>query len=307
MPTFPIETTAEEVARALSSQIKGKNVIITGASPESLGFGAAQTIATKEPGLIVLTARKLPVLEEAKAEILKQSPKANIKLLDFDLGSQASVREAAERVKALGERFDVLINCAGIMATPYTLTPEGIESQFGTNHIGHFLFTNLLVPVLNDGASIVNVSSSGYQLGPILWDDLSFKKTPYNKWHAYGQSKAANILFSAAIARKLANRGIISFGVHPGTIRTKIGRHMTQEDYDLFANTPLRIKEPEQGPANMLIAAFDTSIRDHNGSYIHDDNRVTPISEEFAYAFGKENEDRLWVLSEKLVNQEFSY
>ncbi|KAL3471341.1 NAD(P)-binding protein [Aspergillus californicus] len=307
MSSFTWDSTVDEVATALSDHIKGKNVIITGCSPESIAFQVAKAVAARDPGVLVLTARKPALLEESKAQILAQSPNVSIKLVDFDLASQDSIRDAAERLKALNVKFDALINSAGVMATPYSFTSEGIEMQFGINHIGHFLLTTLLMPTLNDGASIVNVSSSGYELAPPDWDDINFEKRRYDKWHSYAQSKTANILFSAALARKLAARGIISFSVHPGTMPSQIIRHMTKEDYDLFANTPLRLKTREQGAPNLMIGAFDPSIRDQNGGYIDDDNHVKPIPEEYAYAVGMDNEDRLWSISEDLVNQKFQY
>ncbi|KAL4887227.1 hypothetical protein BJY04DRAFT_212272 [Aspergillus karnatakaensis] len=325
MSPFAFETTVDDVAAALDSQIRGRNVIITGTSPGSLACEAAKAIAGRHPGLLVLTARKLSLLEETKAAILLQSPDVKIKLLEFDLSSQESVRNAATSLTNEENKFDVLINSAGIMASPYAQTSEGIESQFGINHIGPFLFTNLLIPVLDDGATIVNVTSRGYQMGPIQWDDLNFEHTEYNKWQAYAQSKAANILFSASLARKLQHKAITSFSVHPGSIFTNLGRHLTQEDYDMLSGIPMQYKNPQQGAANMVIAAFDPSIRGgpflrvqdtlprltellaHNGGHIDDDCQVKPIPEAFAYAIGIDNEDRLWELSEKLVKQKFSY
>ncbi|KAL4862265.1 hypothetical protein BDV12DRAFT_203215 [Aspergillus spectabilis] len=299
MPSFSFESTADEVASALASQIRGRKVIITGASPGSLAFEAAKAIAAREPGLLILTARKLSLLQEAKAAILLQTPNADIRLLDFDLASHDAIRKAAASLTYSGDKFDVVINSAGVMASPYAVTSEGIESQFGINHVGKF--------VANPSRNIVNVTSRGYQLGPIQWDDIGFEHTEYNKWQAYAQSKAANILFSSALARKLAHRDVRSFSVHPGTIFTNIGRHLTQEDYDMLSGIPMEYKTPQQGAANMTIAAFDPSIQAHNGGHFDDDNKIKPIPEEFAYATGIENEERLWELSEKLVDQKFSY
>ncbi|KAL2815092.1 hypothetical protein BJX63DRAFT_442108 [Aspergillus granulosus] len=307
MPAFKFENTADEVAAALSTSIKGKNVIITGTSPKSLAFEAAKAIAAQEPGLLVLTARSESLLQETKSAILTEVADANIELVDFDLSKQDTIRDAASKLNAFDVKFDVIINSAGVMAPPYELTAEGIESQFGINHIGHFLFTNLLISKLNHGATIVNVSSRGYQLGNIQWDDISFEKTPYNKWHAYAQSKAANILFSSALARRLTDKQITAFSVHPGTIYTNLGRHLTQEDHDMLAGIPMEFKTPPQGAANMVLAAFNPSIKDRSGAHIDDDNQVKPIPEQFAYAVGVENEDRLWALSEELVKEKFAY
>ncbi|KAF3385774.1 Short-chain dehydrogenase [Talaromyces pinophilus] len=307
MPSFTFESTADEAAKALGSEIEGKNIIITGTSLKSLGLEAAKAIATKRPAVLVLTARKLPLLEQARSEILAQNPETKIKLLAFDFGSQHAVREAVSTLSAYEGNFDVILNAAGVMAAPFALTGDGIESHFAINHIGPFLFTNLLLPKLNKGARIINVSSRAYQLGPILWDDISFENTPYNKWQAYAQSKAANILFSAALARKLSSRGIVSFSIHPGTIWTNIGRHLTQEDLDMLSGIPREYKNAQQGAAGMLVAAFDPSIADQNGGYLDEDNQIKPIPEEYDYAFGPGNEERLWKLSERLVNDEFSY
>ncbi|KAL5343274.1 hypothetical protein BJX70DRAFT_385743 [Aspergillus crustosus] len=266
-------------------------VIITNASPGSLAFEAAKSVAVRFPGLLILTAQKISVLEEVREAILSQTPNANIRLLDFDLASQDSVRKAALSLTESGDRFNILVHSAGVMASPYGVTTEGIKSQFGINHIGKFydfvgpfLFTNLIIPILNAGASIVNVTSQ------------------YNMWQAYAQSKAANILFSAALARKSAHKDVRSFSVHPGSIVTNLGRHLTQEDYDMLftmSGIHMEYKTAQQGAANMTIAAFDPFIKGKSS--------VNPISEKFDYAFGVANEERLWELSEQLVNQKFSY
>lgn len=215
------------------------------------------------------------------------------------------MRNAAATIGSYAESFDALINVAGVMATPYAKTSDGIESQFGINHIGPFLFTNLILPKLNRNARIVNVSSRGYQLGSILWEDISFEQEPYNKWRAYAQSKAANILFSSALARRLASKGIRSYSVHPGSIYTNLGRHLTQEDLEMLSSVPMEFKTIQQGAANMVIAAFDPTISDQSGGHFDDDNQIKPIPEAYTYATGIDNEERLWELSEKLVQQKF--
>ncbi|KFX99555.1 hypothetical protein O988_03790 [Pseudogymnoascus sp. VKM F-3808] len=262
MSRYSFKTTVDDVVKTLGSEIRGKNVIITGASPKALASKAARAIATK----------------------------------------------AAAEVTSYTEFFDALLNVAGVMATPYAKTADGIESQFAINHIGPFLLTNLILPKLNKNARIVNVSSRGYQLGSILWDDISFEKEPYNKWRAYAQSKVANILFSSALARRLAEKEIHSYSVHPGSvIQTGLGRHLTEEDLELLSGVPMELKSMQQGAANMVIAAFDPAISDHNGGHYDDDNQIKPIPEAYAYATGIDNEERLWELSEKLVGQKFAY
>jgi len=233
MSQFKFETTSDEAAGSLKDQISGKTILITGASPKSLGADASRAIASQKPGLLILAGRNRQGSEETKSAILKSVPHANIRLLDLDLGSQSSIKQAAAEVSSYSENIDVLINNAGVMATPFDKTPEGIELQFGTNHIGHFLFTNLILKKINDGGRIVNVTSKGYELSGVRYDDHNFEKEPYNKWTAYGQSKTANILFSRSIARKLSNRGITSYSLHPGTILTNLGKFLTPEDYEM--------------------------------------------------------------------------
>ncbi|KAL2801703.1 hypothetical protein BJX63DRAFT_438565 [Aspergillus granulosus] len=257
--------------------------------PGSLAFEAAKSIAGKRPGLLVLTARSHSLLQQTKDATLTEITDVDIKLVAFDLSKLQTVRAAVAELKALNVKFDVIIDSAGVMAPPYALTEEGTESQFGINHIGPFLFTNLLIPQLNDGATIVNVTGRGYQLGDIQWDDICFKSTLYNKWHAYAQSKAANIL------------------VHPGTIFTNLARHLTKEDYYMLVAIPMEYKTAQQGAANMVIAAFDPSIKDRSGAHIDDDNQIKVIPEQFPYAIGVENEERLWNLSEELVKEKFVY
>jgi len=306
MSQFKFETTSDEAAGSLKDQISGKTILITGASPKSLGADASRAIASQKPGLLILAGRNRQGSEETKSAILKSVPHANIRLLDLDLGSQSSIKQAAAEVSSYSENIDVLINNAGVMATPFDKTPEGIELQFGTNHIGHFLFTNLILKKINDGGRIVNVTSKGYELSGVRYDDHNFEKEPYNKWTAYGQSKTANILFSRSIARKLSNRGITSYSLHPGTILTNLGKFLTPEDYEMLSGFKMQVKELPQGAATIVVAAFDPSIKDSNGGFMVD-CQIEPEEQVAAWAKGVENEDKLWALSEKLVGQNFQY
>lgn len=197
-------------------------VVITGASNGGLGAHTALLLAAAKPAEIILLGRSedkvAPVLKEIKAK----SPTTTTRFVKIDLTSCTSVRSAAAEINSFVSKIDVLINNAGIMAVPFALTPEKVESHLGANHIGHFLLTNLLVPKLEatgGGARVVNVSSAMYQFSPVLFDNYNFSdgKT-YNAWEAYGQSKTANILFAAALARKLDGKGIKSFSLHPGVI-----------------------------------------------------------------------------------------
>ena len=210
------------------------SVLLTGVNPQSIAFTAAKALAAKNPNLIVFLNRDPVVLKESTDALLADAPNVNVRAVVCDLASQESIRKAAAEINAFDEKLDVVINAAGVMANPLSRTSEGIESQLGVNHIGsnivlapsvmtliapagHFLLTNLIVGKLNKDARIVNVSSRGYQVSPIAWDDINYDTAPYNKWQAYSQSKAANILFSSALARKLASRDILSYSLHPGS------------------------------------------------------------------------------------------
>lgn len=175
------QTTAEEISSDLSSTIKGKSILITGVSPGGLGAVFAHAIAQHSPALLILAGRNTTKTEETAKSIAETAPSLAVRTLKLDLSSQAQVREAAKEVNSYAdpEYIDVLVNNAGMMATPYNLTPEGIESQFGSNHIGHFLFTNLIMDKLiaKDGkrtARVVNVSSDGHRFSPIRFTDWNF-------------------------------------------------------------------------------------------------------------------------------------
>lgn len=151
------------------------------------------------------------------------SPSTEVHFVPLDLASFESIRNAATIIKNSVSKIDVLINNAGVMAVKdYTLTEEGLEYQFGANHIGHFLLTSLLIPKIEaagKGARVVNLTSMGHQMSEVRFDDINFNNgKDYNKWFAYGQSKMANILFTVAFAKKFTPKGVLSFAVHPGGI-----------------------------------------------------------------------------------------
>lgn len=238
MAKFGFETTGEEAASALSSNIQGKTIIITGVSPRSLGYETARVIAIQEPKLLVLAGRSSAKLQEVEKELKEAAPGVNIRQLILDLESQEAVRKAAEEVNGWKDvpTVDILLNNAGIMAQPYQLTMEGIESQFGTNHIGHFLFTQLIIGKVlaaGEGKRIVNVSSNAYAMGPVRFDDYNFQKSEYNPWASYAQSKSANVLYSKALAQKYKSKGLVAFSLHPGAIWTNLGLH-AKDDLKTF-------------------------------------------------------------------------
>lgn len=186
-------TDGDQIASDFSTAIQNKVILITGVSPGGLGAEFALTISKHSPSLIILAGRDTTKIKQTASDIAKVAPLAATRTLKLDLASQKQVREAAKEVLAYTETIDVLVNNAGIMAkSPYTQTPEGIEAQFGANHIGHFLFTNLIMSKLIGGegsesgrtARVVNVASDGYRLGPVRFDDWNFDViTPFSVFH----------------------------------------------------------------------------------------------------------------------------
>lgn len=178
-PSYNETTTAEELVGHFAAEIKDKVVLTTGPSPTSIGATFVEAIARAQPALIILAGRNLSKLRKTADAISQKQPQVPVRLLQLDLGSLAAVREAAAEVKSWDDvpHIDVLVNNAGIMATKFALSPDGFENQFATNHLGHFLFTNLIMDKVLASRSprVVNVSSDGHRLGPIRWADYNFR------------------------------------------------------------------------------------------------------------------------------------
>lgn len=290
-------------------------VAITGPSAGGLGAATAIALASGHPADILLLGRTESKSASVIEKIKSISPETSVKFIPLDLTRYDSIKSAAAKINESVKKIDVLINNAGVMAlNDYTVTPEGIEAQFGANHIGHFLLTNLLLPKIETaapGARIVNLTSNGHQLSDIHYDDYNFANgKTYNKWVAYGQSKTANILFTTSLASKLAAKGILSFSVHPGNIITNLGTHVDPAEWPevgkLFEarghTFAIDFKSLEQGPTTTLVAALDPSIASESGGYL--DNSVIATAE--PYARDPQNAEELWALSEKIVGQKFT-
>jgi len=306
MPEFTEDSSASEVAAVFSTNIAKKVILITGCSPNGLGATAAEVIARHNPGLIILAGRTRSLIEETEKTILAKSPDAKTRILIFDLASLKSVREAAAEVNKYEESIDIVINNAAIMANPFEKTVDGFESQFATNHLGPFLFTNLITGKLttSSGGRIINISSEGYKISGVRFEDPNFE-TGYDRWQSYGQSKTANILFAEALAERLGPKGIFSYSVHVGGgIMTNLGKHMQPVDYENLSW--VKIITHDQGAASYIAGAFDPRLEASNGSYLA---FCKPVStkEMTEWAYGKEKADRLWALSEKLVGETFDY
>lgn len=212
---------ATTIAADNAAHIAGKTILTTGVTQGGLGATFVETIAQYKPRLLILAGRSEEKVRATAQKISSISADVQVRFLELDLSSQQSVRRAAETVISWADvpHIDVLVNSAGIMAGPYKTTAEGIENQFGSNHVGHFLFTNLLMPKIRAAPNprVVSVASDGHRFGGVRFEDVNFQDGKvYDQWEAYGQSKTANMLFARALADKLGKSGLRAYSLHPG-------------------------------------------------------------------------------------------
>ncbi|KAI4691582.1 hypothetical protein J4E81_007108 [Alternaria sp. BMP 2799] len=311
---------ASTIAADNASNIAGKIVLTTGVTQGGLGATFVEEIAKHNPALLILAGRS-PSKVQATFDKIKFNPASanvEVRILTLDLASQKQVREAANEVLAYPEsHIDVVVNSAGIMKGPYRTTADGIENQFGCNHVGHFLFTNLIMPKLLDAKAprIVNISSDGHRFSGVRFDDPNFQDGKvYDQWEAYGHSKTANILFSYALAKKLGSKGLKAYSLHPGvTLGTSLAEKFDDEDMKSVVAKDKQIgwarefdlKSLDECAATHVVAAFDTRLDDYNGAYL--DNANVAPQEVQPTATNPEDPERLWKLSERLVGEEFVY
>ena len=227
MSDFGKSTTTDEVLEGID--LTGRRVLITGAA-SGLGRESARALAAHGASVTVL-ARSEERAAGAVAEVEALVPGATLEPGVVDLADLSTVRSFADTYLATHDAVDVLINNAGVMACPFGRTADGFETQFGTNHLGHFLLTALLSPAILRGTDprVVTLSSAGHSRSDIDLVDPNFETTEYSPWVAYGRSKTANALFARELARRGGPRGLLSFSVHPGGIITDLGRHLTDE------------------------------------------------------------------------------
>ncbi|MEM7440788.1 MAG: SDR family NAD(P)-dependent oxidoreductase [Pseudomonadota bacterium] len=309
---FGPKTTADEVLDGID--MTGQRVLITGGT-SGLGAETARAMAARGAD-VTITARSARKAADVVADIKTQTGKT-VAVEELELGSMASIRAFAERVNAGGEKIDVLINNAGIMACPQGQTEDGFETQFGTNHLGHFLMTALVAQSLKDGGRVVALSSSAHQMSDVLFDDIDFAKSGYNQWVSYGQSKTANALFAIGLNKRLAARGIEVFSVHPGAIQTGLGRHLSFVDILKFLPRILfggiAMKSVQAGAATQCYAATAPEIKGQGGRFLANCG-IAPISQErvrkdsvvWPYAQNADAAERLWTISEEMVGHQFA-
>jgi NAD(P)-dependent dehydrogenase (short-subunit alcohol dehydrogenase family) len=306
---FNAASTAEEVAAGID--LSGKTAIVTGGYS---GLGVETTRALAGAGATVI----VPARDRAKAERTLAGID-NVRIEAMDLSDPASIAAFAERIVAAGTPVSILVNSAGIMATPLARDAEGHESQFSTNHLGHFRLLAGLWPALvaAGGARVVSVSSRGHQIGPVDFDDVDFRSRAYDKWQAYGQAKTANALFALGLDRRGAEHGVRAFSLHPGVILTDLARHLSEDEinafdvYDENGNRrvdPARdLKSPEQGAATSVWAATRPELDGIGGVYCEDCEVSLPQGEAAGnkgvapWAMDPDAAERLWALSERLT------
>lgn len=305
----------------LIGNLTDKVILITGGN-SGIGLETAKVLHATG-ATIYITARDSDKIEKAIEEI-KSYPEAKSDVpvygIEMSLDSFVSVRAGAKEFLEKEKKLNVLILNAGTMATPEGRTEDGFETQFGTNHLGHFLFFQLLKPTLAAASTpsfqsrVVSLSSKGHRLGPVRFDDYNFEKEPYQPWLAYAQSKTANIYFATELERRYAEQGIHALSVHPGSIHTNLTRHIDVNELNLPDEMAQYLKNPQQGAATTVYAAVSKDWEGRGGKFLSNCGEETPLEEGAdrmsvvsGYAewiYNEVSEKRLWDESLKMVKWE---
>ncbi len=315
--TFGFESTTDEVLDGID--LAGKRILVTGVSA-GLGVETARALVA-HGAHVVGTARDLDKARRATAAIADLAKQGGgLDLIELDLASLKSVRSAADALVAKGETFDVIIANAGVMMPPKGETADGFETQFGTNHLGHFVFVNRIAGLIKPGGRLVNLSSAGHRFADVDLDDPNFARTPYDPIVGYGRSKTANILFAVEFDRRHKADGVRAVAVHPGGIQTELGRHMTPELVQAMTATirpvpgqPLvTYKTIPQGAATSVWAAVVAPADVIGGRYCEDCHVAEFTQDPLVrtgvrpYALDPERARALWAKSEEMVGERFA-
>jgi NAD(P)-dependent dehydrogenase (short-subunit alcohol dehydrogenase family) len=321
---FGANSTTEDVLSGVD--LHGKRVLVTGVSA-GIGVETARSLAA-HGAQVVGAARDLSKAEAATAEVRKDAAAhgGSFELVSLDLANLKSVRACADALLAKGQRFDVVIANAGVMATPFGHTADGFETQFGTNHLGHFVFVNRISSLMGAGSRLINLSSSGHRFSNVDLGDPNFERTAYEPFVAYGRSKTANILFAVAFDRRHRERGVRAAAVHPGGIQTELARHMEQGQLEAMVKQineqavaegkdSFKFKTIPQGAATSVWAGVVAPAEEIGGRYgenchvsdvVADDVSLGMLNEGVrAYALDSKNAEALWKKSEELVKESF--
>jgi len=303
---FNAASTAVEVMAGID--LTGQTAIVTGGY-SGLGLVTSRSLANAGAHVIV-PARDPDRARAALAGIVGVTVQA------MDLIQPYSVQAFSQSIIKSGKPVSLLINCAGVMASPLTRDADGHESQFATNHLGHYRLTCGLWPALvaAGSARVIAVSSRGHQIAGIDFEDIDFLHRPYDKWTAYGQSKTANALFAIALDRRGHKQGVRAFSLHPGQILTDLGRHLSAAEVAAFdimdehghqrLDPESGLKNIEQGAATGLWCATSPALNGKGGVYCEDSN-IAPFNEPASgrkgvarWAADPELAERLWAVSE---------
>ena len=309
---FGATSTTDEVLEGVD--LSGRRFLVTGVSA-GLGVETARVLAA-HGAQVVGAARNLAKARQATEAIPAQAADGGgLELVELDLASLASVRACADALMADGRPFDVVIDNAGVMACPKGETVDGFETQFGVNHLGHFVLVN------RTGSRLVNLSSAGHRFSDVDLDDPNFEHTPYDEFVAYGRSKTANVLFAVEFDRRRRGEGVRAAAVHPGVIQTELGRYMTPEVIrrltENLSATPtagaasFSFKTIPQGAATSVWAAAVAPADEVGGRYCEDCHVAEIIDDPLTrggvrpYAIDPEHAKALWAKSEELVGERF--
>jgi len=317
--SFGATSTTDEVLRGIN--LSGKRVLVTGVSA-GLGVETARALAA-HGAEVIGAARNLSKAKDATEPVRMQGARGgSIHLVQLDLASLDSVRRCADSLLAADKSFDVIISNAGVMACPKGTTVDGFETQFGTNHLGHFVLVNRIASLLRPGSRLVNLSSAGHRYADVDLEDPNFEHTPYAEFIAYGRSKTANVLFAVEFDRRHKASGVRATAVHPGAIRTELSRHLTPEAIEkLIAEinasqpegaAPFRYKSIPEGAATSVWAACVAEAEAIGGRYCEDCHVAEVVSEPGIrggvrrYALDPQRAQALWQKSEEMVGECFN-
>jgi NAD(P)-dependent dehydrogenase (short-subunit alcohol dehydrogenase family) len=317
--SFGATSTTDEVLAGID--LRGRRILVTGVSA-GLGVETARALAA-HGAEVVGAARDLQKARRATQAVRDEAANGgSLQLVELDLADLASVRACADMLVSADKPFDLIVANAGVMAAPFGRTADGFETQFGTNHLGHFVLVNRLASLLKPGSRAVILSSSGHRFSDVVLDDPNFDHTEYTPFGAYGRSKTANILFAVEFDRRHKDRGVRATAVHPGGIQTELSRHMNPEttaqllaeiDANRPAGTPaFQWKSVPQGAATSVWAGVVAPTADVGGRYCEDCHVAEIIDGDDLmrggirpYAIDPASAKALWAKSEELVGESF--
>jgi len=298
---FGFDSTAADVVAGID--LSGKSAIVTGGA-SGIGIETARALAGAGAS-VTIAARDVEAGHRVAGDI-----DGNVSVVPLELLDRDSIDAL---VDAWEGPLDILVNNAGVMALPeLRLTPEGWETQFATNHLGHFALTLGLRDALAAAgdARVVSVSSAGHLRSPVVFDDINYSFRAYDQWSAYGQSKTANVLLAVEITRRWADDGITANALMPGGIMTNLQRHITQEQLEALrarGGSQLRFKTPEQGAATSVLLATSPQLLGIGGRYFEDCNEASTVTRREGsfgvapYALDPANAKRLWDVSTEML------